>query len=186
MDLKNTNTHAEIKDLMNQNNIIMVYNGVFSQDVIKSILKCVEQELADQGVEELLKRKIFNVMVEMLQNVTKHQMEIASSELKPIFLMSDEAGQYGLITGNFIAIDKIDKLKSQIDKINQLDAAGLKALYKEARLNSRISDVGGAGLGFIDMARKTGNPLEYDFVTINHTNYQYFTLKTKLNAKINN
>jgi hypothetical protein len=51
-------------------------------------------------------------------------------------------------------------------------------------LNSRISEVGGAGLGFIDVARKTENKLEYAFFDIESANYKYFTLKTQINKII--
>jgi hypothetical protein len=65
-----------------------------------------------------------------------------------------------------------------------LNADELKDLYKQARLNSRISDVGGAGLGFIDVARKTENKLDFGFYDIDSANYKYFTLKTQINKII--
>jgi hypothetical protein len=43
-----------------------------------------------------------------------------------------------------------------------------------------ISEKGGAGLGFIDIARKTGNPLEYHFEPIDEKN-SFFLLKTSIN-----
>jgi hypothetical protein len=62
-----------------------------------------------------------------------------------------------------------------------LNPEELKEFYKQARLNSRISDVGGAGLGFIDMARKSENKLDYGIFTINSEEYNYFTLKATIN-----
>lgn len=174
--------YGDIQDIMDKENVIMVYNGSFSQDIIKSILKYVENELAEQGVEELVKRRIFNVMVEMLQNIDKHQLDIGDESISPVFLLTAEEDSFGLITGNFIANDKIDIVQNKIDTVNALDADGLKALYKETRLNSRISDVGGAGLGFIDMARKTGNKMEYSFLDIENKDFKYFIFKTKLNS----
>jgi predicted O-methyltransferase YrrM len=75
-------------------------------------------------------------------------------------------------------------VKDRIDQVNSLNAEELKALYKQARLNSRISEVGGAGLGFIDVARKTENKLEFAFFDIDSENYKYFTLKTQINKII--
>ncbi len=48
-----------------------------------------------------------------------------------------------------------------MEQINNLDKDGLKDLYKEIIKNTTISEKGGAGLGFVDMARKSGQPLEY-------------------------
>ena len=50
-----------------------------------------------------------------------------------------------------------------LDHINSLDLDGIKALYKEKIKASRLSETGGAGLGFIDMVKKTKNKLVYSF-----------------------
>lgn len=176
-------TFKKVHSIMNEQNAVLVYVGDFDQEIIKSMLKYTEDKLKDSGVDELIKRKVFNVMVEMLQNISKHQYtEI--SETKAIFLILEEEENFLLITGNLIEKDKTDVVSEKIDKINTLDADELKVHYKEARLASRISEVGGAGLGFIDMARKTGNKLDYNFLTIESDVYKFFTLKTKINKVI--
>ena len=120
-----------------------------------------------------------------MQNITKHQyVDGEDSTIQPCFVLIEEDTYYNIVTWNPIKIDTIDMVSERIDKVNSLDAPGLKALYKEARLNSRISDVGGAGLGFIDVARKTENKLDYSFYDINSDNYKYFTLKTHVNKII--
>jgi len=51
-----------------------------------------------------------------------------------------------------------------IDKVNELDSSMLKDFYMKQMHEGRLSDKGGAGLGFIDIRRKTGNKLEYYFL----------------------
>lgn len=180
MELNNFSPE-EMQRIVMDEQIIMAYSGTFDQTIIKSILKYVEGKLDDEGVDELIKRRVFNVMVEMLQNISKHQFCHNSDSLKPIFVLSQTETHYSLQTGNFINIEVIDPVREKIDKINGMNETELKAYYKEKRLASRISEVGGAGLGFIDMARKTNNPLDYDFLEIDSTTFKFFTLKTKLN-----
>ncbi|UKN01609.1 SiaB family protein kinase [Paracrocinitomix mangrovi] len=176
------NSFKEVHSIMNAENAVLVYTGDFDQEIIKSMLKYTEDKLESSGIDEMIKRKIFNVMVEMLQNITKHQYADFDAETKPIFLIMEEDEDFYLITGNLCKKETIEGLKSKIDKVNSMDSAeALKAYYKEARLASRISEVGGAGLGFIDMARKTGNKLEYNFMDINSGTYEYFILKTIIN-----
>jgi hypothetical protein len=67
-----------------------------------------------------------------------------------------------------------------IDNINSLNQDELKQLHKEKMRETAISDKGGAGLGFIDIARKTGNQLEYHFEPIDEKN-SFFLLKTSIN-----
>ena len=66
-----------------------------------------------------------------------------------------------------------------IDNINSLDKDGLKELHKFKMRETAISEKGGAGLGFIDIARKTGNPLEYHFEPIDADN-SFFLLKSRV------
>ena len=57
----------------------------------------------------------------------------------------------------------------------------LKQLYKEIIKGTEISDKGGAGLGFVDMARKSGNGLEYSFEKLD-SEYSFFSLKSTISA----
>ena len=59
----------------------------------------------------------------------------------------------------------IEKVKSKIEKINAFDVAELKQFYMETLTDGKISSKGGAGLGFITIAMKSKNKLDYSFVT---------------------
>ena len=50
---------------------------------------------------------------------------------------------------------------------------------KEIIKNTNLSDKGGAGLGFVDMARKSGQKLEYGFRDLDQ-DYAFFSLLTKI------
>jgi hypothetical protein len=73
-------------------------------------------------------------------------------------------------------------VKNRLEQVNSLDQEGLKQLFKESRLNTTISEVGGAGLGFIDMARKSNNKLVYNFIEQNDT-MSFFTLLSTISTK---
>jgi hypothetical protein len=55
-----------------------------------------------------------------------------------------------------------------LETINKMDKDELKDLYKRQMKEGRLSDKGGAGLGFIDIKRKTGKELEYHFLPISN------------------
>jgi len=48
-------------------------------------------------------------------------------------------------------------------RINRSTHEEIKELYKFILNHQRISEKGGGGLGLVDIARKTGNKLEYTF-----------------------
>jgi phosphotransferase system IIB component len=166
---------------MKKSNVIMVYEGEFSQDITKSFLSMTESNFQTAQVNESIIKKIYNIMMEALQNICKHEFKVQGDDLKntkSLFIISENDHEYQIITGNAIKENVINTIKDKIEKVNSLDQEGLKALYKEARLNSTISEVGGAGLGFIDIARKSGNKISYHFESINETVFYFIQMVT--------
>ncbi|HEY9044684.1 MAG TPA: SiaB family protein kinase [Ohtaekwangia sp.] len=162
--------------------LILVFQGDFTQESTKSILSMAERNLDSSGEESSIKRKVFNVMVEALQNIVKHSDELVDGQIRShaaIFVIGKESDRYSIMTGNPIRKENVEKLKGALDRINSLDKDGLKDLYKEIIKNTTISDKGGAGLGFVDMARKSGEKLEFEFPEMN-TEYCFFCLKVNV------
>jgi L-cysteine desulfidase len=77
--------------------------------------------------------------------------------------------------------DKIPSLRDRLDQVNSLDKEGLKLLYKDVRLNTSLSDSGGAGIGIIDIARKSENKLEYSFKDLNNQ-FSLFSLLVRISG----
>lgn len=163
--------------LMEENNIVLAYCGEFSQDLNKTLLSFTERKFKSENVEDNTRRKIFNIMVEQLQNISKNKLDLSDPRyaVNPVFILGADETDYILISGNMVMNEKIAELKGRIDQVNALDREALKSLYKEVRLNSSLSANSGAGIGIIDMARKSENKLEYDFETIDE-HYSMFTL----------
>lgn len=170
--------------LMLDNRLIIIYQGMFDQDIIKSMVTMAEKKLIQDNVDEGLRKKLFNIMVEGLQNICKHQFKTESQDYNPFLMVGEGDGCYNMSTGNLIAKEKIAIVENKLDEINKLNKDELKEFYKQARLKSVISDVGGAGLGFIDMARKSGNKLDYKFYDVNES-HSFFILYTKISNSNN-
>ena len=128
-----------------------------------------------------VKRKVFNVMVECLQNIVKHSetMQESKYEEQAVFMIGRDGEEYLVITGNYMYTENIPILKGKIEQVNSLDKDGLKKLYKEPIKSTQISEKGGAGLGFIDIARKSGSKIDYDFKEID-SEFSFFTMMTKI------
>lgn len=165
--------------------LILVYQGEFTQESTKSILAMAERNLDTTGEDSSIRRKVFNVMVEALQNIVKHSDELIDGEIRShaaIFLIGRDEKRYSIMAGNPIRKNNIDRLNSALEKINALGKDGLKDLYKEIIKNTTISEKGGAGLGFVDMARKSGEKLEYQFPEMN-SDYAFFCLKVNVSRE---
>src|SRR5919112_26303 len=116
------------RTMMSQN-LILVYQGDFTQETTKSILAMAERNIDSSGEESNIKRKVFNVMVESLQNIVKHSDELVDGETRShaaIFLIGREANRYTIMSGNPIRKSNIPALKQKLEQINGLDKDGLK------------------------------------------------------------
>ncbi len=168
----------DLHKTMLDNSLILVYEGEFTQEITKSVLAMAERNMDSSGEESTTKRKVFNVMVECLQNIVKHAADVKHNH-SAIFMVGKHDNEYIIVSGNPIQKGGIDDLKERLDHINSLDKDGLKNLYKDIIKNTEISDKGGAGLGFVDMARKSGNKLEYDFIEMD-SDSSFFCLKSSI------
>ncbi len=173
----------DMHQMMLKNNIILVYEGEFTQEITKSVLAMAERNMESMGEESGIKRKVFNVMVECLQNIVKHSDEYVAEQMPintAIFMIGKHKDSYIITSGNPIKNDDIDILKEKLDQINSLDKDGLKSLYKDIiKSGSGLTEKGGAGLGFVDMARKSGQKLEYGFEPLEN-GHSFFSLKTTI------
>ncbi|OFY63400.1 MAG: hypothetical protein A3H98_14195 [Bacteroidetes bacterium RIFCSPLOWO2_02_FULL_36_8] len=167
---------------MIKHKLLLVYEGEFSQELTTSLLSMTEKKIDLVGEDMSIKRKIFYVMMECLQNVCKHsQLNAEKKEnLNAIFMIGRDENEYYIYTGNFIEYNEVDALNEKLTKINNLDEVGLKNLYKEMLQNSRLSDRGGAGLGLVDIARKSGSKLYFDFNPVDGTRW-FYSLQVKIN-----
>src|SRR4051812_7685388 len=114
--------------------LILVYQGDFTQETTKSILAMAERNIDSSGEDANIKRKVFNVMVESLQNIVKHSDELVDGAIHShaaIFLIGRESNRYTIMAGNPIRKTNVAKLEEKLQRINSLDKDGLKELYKE-------------------------------------------------------
>lgn len=152
--------------------VLLEHYGEFTPDFIDSIVPTMEEKLNQYVELDNVKKKVFHIFVECIQNLYHHvdpiesiKPEYGTNRLGAIILAKD--GTFCRVTtGNFIHSSKRDFLKDAINKLNTLTEAEIKMLYRDTINNKSFSAKGGAGIGMIDMARKTGNKLQCQFYTV--------------------
>ncbi len=155
---------------MKKNNINLAYEGEITHQITKAFTSLTENSMIRDEDYTSVQKKVFHVMVECLQNISKHAERqfnfVSSKDGRGIFLVSKDEKEYNVTTGNVIKNEKIPELKELLELINSLSKEELTKLYKQKIREGRLSEKGGAGLGFIDIARKTGQKLVYSFIKI--------------------
>ncbi len=170
--LKHMKTVIAFKKAMTKSNLNVVYLGNVTQGTVESITDMISEDLHTRQENRRVTKRVYHVMMESLQNICKHadsQSEEESNSLeqglvkKGIFLIGHNKKEYFITTGNNIELKSAVTLRDILDNINAMDADGIKQMYRDAMENSELGETGGAGLGFIDMAKKTGTKYEYYF-----------------------
>jgi hypothetical protein len=170
---------------MMDNHIILSFKGEITSDIITMVLQIMESRLDSEEAKSSVKKKIFNILVECMQNLYHHaeaEDPSVKTSRKAMLEMYFDDEYYNIITGNYMRNEEVEKLKTRLDKVNSLSKEDLRKFYREILDNNQISNKGGANLGMIDMARKSGEKLEYHFTQANDT-MTFFDLKVKISNK---
>lgn len=158
---------------------IIKYEGVLTFSDINELLNTLK-EIMDKTSEKLVTyKKLIILMVEVLENIKKY---IDSSIDNPVmvekypsyFLLSKEDENiFYLDARNIIKNSDIDTITKKIELVNSMDTNGLRAYYRQIIANGQFSIEGGAGLGFIELAKTTENKIGYSFDKIDdiYSNY---------------
>lgn len=180
--LDKTKEEYEIYDILNTSRMSYYYRGDLTQNITDGILALTETNLTKAQEPIKVKKRIYTILVEGLQNITRHQ-DIAN-ERKSFFGVEQSDEFYFITMANIIGNDKTEQLSTQINKINSLEKDELKEFYKQALMENELSAKGGAGLGLIEMARKSGSKLLYSFRKIDEeTSYFYLRTYIKQNTE---
>ncbi len=171
-----------IHDELVRNGLSLVYLGEFNHDITKMFTQ-MERENMEKGSEErTFKNRVYHVMVETLQNLNRHSDELTDRNMgKGLFMIGRNEESYFIITCNQVSANKKEYLSHAIDTVNAATAGELRSMYRKQIKEGELSEKGGAGLGLIDIARKTRRALEYQFFPYDHENF-LFLLKVEVSS----
>jgi hypothetical protein len=148
---------------------ILYYKGNIDSEVINKVLDSAEGRLLTTHENPRLRKKVYNVLVESLQNLYHHADHVPNGYRAPRpdrygLVMMEKAGRgYRITTCNFVTTTRVTELEQKLTKINNSSADEIKELYKDILNHQEITDKGLGGLGLIDISRKTGNRLDFKF-----------------------
>ncbi len=173
-----------IYDELVDNGISLVYLGLFNHDITKMFTSMAEDDMERNSEKISTKRKVYHVMVETLQNMQKHSDEISEEGNigKGLFMIGRKSESYYVITSNQVSEEKKESLEEVLKEINEASPEELKEMYRHQIKHGKLSEKGGAGLGLIDIARKTTGHHDYQFIPFEDGSF-FFILKVEINTR---
>ncbi|MEO1551672.1 MAG: SiaB family protein kinase [Pseudomonadota bacterium] len=170
--------------LLRKNGIMFAYSGYVSEAVLSGVGEALKQKLSTEDTDTKTIRSVFAVFVEQMQNIIRYSAEgddkIADSELRyGVLTVGAMDGQYEVQAGNLILARDRARLLSRLQDISSMDKAQLKLAYKERLRAGPDESSKGAGVGFIEIARRASAPLSFDFLDID-ADHAFFALKASI------
>lgn len=160
---------------------ILTYQGPLSFSTIDWLLSEFKMAVQVHDISFKTYKKMISIMIEALENITKYSDQVMckgdhKSRFCPSFQINHNSSKIELITRNPIKKKDVDSLRTKIDYVNNHSKDELIELYRSTITNGEFSSRGGAGLGLIEMAKSTGNKLEYTFENLSNE-YLLYTFR---------
>lgn len=174
----------DFRNTLREEGIIFCYSGYMTEEVLSGIGNALRRKLELEETDRGKAKAVFSVFVEQVQNVIRYSAEREPSEP----LENEDDLRYGVLTvgmrddrffiacGNLVEQNDVDRLGACLAHIQSLDKDELKSLYKETLRGEVPKGSKGAGVGFIDIARRADQGFEFDFTELDD-HRSYFCLK---------
>jgi Family of unknown function (DUF6272) len=182
----------KLRGLLHKQGVIFAYSGYVTEPVLSGVGEALKQKLTIDDADTKTLRSVFAVFVEQMQNIIRYSAEKAHPSLPPasdasalreirygILTIGKEGGDYVVCAGNLVERSDVERLRAKLNKIRGMSKDELKALYKEQLRAEPEQGSKGAGLGFMEIARRASKPIEFDFTDIGG-DHSFFALKATI------
>jgi len=176
---------AGLREMMQRENIMFCFSGYMTEEVLSGIGSALKKKMEIETEDRSTSKGLFAIFVELVQNVIRYSAEFDvvhdKSELMDLrygvlTVGRNDADHFFVACGNLVKLEDAHRLSSGLEHIQSLDKDGLKALYKETLKGETPEGSKGAGVGFIEIARRASHGFEYGFREIDEE-HAFFSLK---------
>lgn len=171
---------------------VLIYKGKLTFERIGILLNELKNKKGAYDIPQILYKKLLTLMIEVLENILKYSEHFEdfindNPDYLPEFELSRSDEGFILKSRNPIRNDESERISDKIKKVNTASGEELKRIYRTTITNGVFTEKGGAGLGFIEMAKITSHDLEFTFLPA-VSGYSIFELILHINhnEKTNN
>ena len=164
----------------NQQGVILSFNGFISEGILFALGDALKKKMALDETNMATVKRVFSVFVEQAQNIIRYSTETLAKAGQGVNRISSglitvgcEDGRFFVVCGNVMRQSDAVPLRARLEKIRNLDPAGIKAYYLERIRDADDPDSMGASLGLIEIARRASEPISYDFLEIDERDTFY-------------
>jgi hypothetical protein len=160
-----------------------VYGGAFHEDHSARLIALGESATEDQRGKTGGRGRLAFIMVEAYQNILRHRSslppDVEKGAGRSLFFLKCGDAQQQVVACNPVPCAAIPTLENVLSELRSLDAEQLKARYLAVLQREHDGKRKGAGLGLIEMTRRSGNPLDHELRPI-HDEHMLFMLAIRI------
>ncbi len=177
----------EISSISDRDELTLAYSGEFRDTLTDRIIELAETYFESSEQTPKLRKKTSFLVTECFQNVIRHGSKeaelIFDSPMRvESFVLRFHSGKCFILSENAVHNSNVDQLSALIEEVNSVEREKLRKLYRELLKKAEFTDHGGAGLGLIEMTRRSGNKLRYSFQKLDER-YSVFHFMLVLESK---
>ena len=204
MDIPSNLPDVQMYDWLTQKHILLAYNGEVDEELIDMLVQLAEKALKKASSKLKARKKIVNILIESLQNSYHYTQSLRDTNIpaqvvtSPFFIIcketeptheehtsetpipSEKLNNFWIVTGNWVEKSIETQLKQRIQYLESLTDAQLQSAYIVTLNKNNLPTSGGAGLGLIDIMRRSDRQVFFEFKET-ESNFSVFMLKIKIN-----
>jgi len=160
---------------------LLVHEGTLSFETIGHLLAELKVRAKERELPQGVYKRLLIVTIESLENIYKYREHFEDQHhlmtyFPPRFTIRKDKEFYLVKARNLLNNADTETLRSRIERIRSMNPQALQESYNLIINNGKYTKKGGAGLGFVEMARAAAKPLDYTISKVDNS-FSFFTLK---------
>lgn len=152
---------------MSDSRTILDHRGPLEFQTTQVLMSKIKEDLDTLDVRKVLKKRVYNIMVEFLENILKYRFTGIDSDIDPYVKLEKDPDKFLITAGNAVSNEQVDSLKKRLSIISAQDKEGLRAMYETQINKEELQKNNSAGLGLITIAKISDGNINYNFTSLN-------------------
>ncbi|BDD04384.1 SiaB family protein kinase [Aureibacter tunicatorum] len=141
-------------------------SGNVNENSLDDIINEIDESISSESVDRKFGKKIFRISVELLQNIFQHtDYNLLDDSNKNYYFNIIKTGDqsFEIKSKNLVSKSEAERLSKKLEIANKLDVNQLNEAYRLKLNFGKFEGSGGAGLGILDILRKSSQKINFQF-----------------------
>lgn len=169
--------------LTRRDDVLISYKGPVTDVILSEISRDIRNKFAETP---RLSKKLFAIFIELAQNILYYSSEKINfsdrrDSVGTLLVTRIENKHLNFACGNLVENKYVDGLVESCEMINSLNREELREYKRVTRSAPRKERSKGAGIGLIQVALTSGNPLEVEVRQVDE-GFSFFSISVRVNC----